>query len=57
MSKIFLRHTFTKNTFDIVVDSPLKPRILNPYLYTFSLYENASFTIVSAETEYISTRS
>jgi hypothetical protein len=27
------------------------------YLYTFSLYENASFIIVSAETEYISTRS
>jgi hypothetical protein len=28
-----------------------------PYLYTFSLYENASFIIVSAETEYTSTRS
>jgi hypothetical protein len=28
-----------------------------PYLYTFSLCENASFIIVSAETEYISTRS
>jgi hypothetical protein len=28
-----------------------------PYLYIFSLYENASFIIVSAETEYISTRS
>jgi hypothetical protein len=27
------------------------------YLYTFSLYENASFIIVSADTEYISTRS
>ena len=27
------------------------------YLYTFSLYENASLIIVSAETEYISTRS
>ena len=26
------------------------------YLYTFSLYENASLIIVSAETEYISTR-
>ena len=26
-----------------------------PYLYTFSLYENASFIIFSAETEYIST--
>jgi len=44
LSKIFLRHTFTKNIFDIVFDSPFKPRILNPYLYTFSLYENASFT-------------
>jgi hypothetical protein len=32
-----------------------KPRLLNPYLYTFSLYENPSFIIVSAETEYIST--
>jgi len=47
MSKTFLRHTLTKNIFDIVVDFPLKPRILNPYLYTFSLYENPSFTIVS----------
>ena len=28
-----------------------KPRLLNPYLYTFSLYENPSFIIVSAETE------
>jgi hypothetical protein len=28
-----------------------------PYLYTFSLYENPSFIICSAETEYISTRS
>jgi hypothetical protein len=28
-----------------------------PYLYTFSLYENPSLIIVSAETEYISTRS
>jgi hypothetical protein len=30
---------------------------LKPYLYTFSLYENPSFIIFSAETEYISTRS
>jgi hypothetical protein len=29
--------------------------LLTPYLYTFSLYENPSFTIVSAETAYIST--
>ena len=28
-----------------------------PCLYAFSLHENPSFTIVSAETEYISTRS
>ena len=28
-----------------------------PYLYTFLLYENPSFIIASAETEYISTRS
>ena len=26
--------------------------LLTPYLYTFSLYENPSFIIVSAETEY-----
>ena len=30
--------------------------LLTPYLYTFSLYENASLIIFSAETEYISTR-
>jgi hypothetical protein len=30
--------------------------ILILYLYTFSLYENASLIIFSAETEYISTR-
>jgi hypothetical protein len=29
---------------------------LTLYLYTFSLYENASLIIFSAETEYISTR-
>ena len=48
MSKTLLCHTLIKNIFDI---------LLTPYLYTFSLYENASFIIVSAETEYISTRS
>jgi hypothetical protein len=31
--------------------------LLTPYLYTFSLYENPSFIIFSAETGYISTRS
>jgi hypothetical protein len=35
----------------------LSPVLDSIYLYTFSLYENASFIIVSAETEYISTRS
>jgi hypothetical protein len=35
-----------------------KPRLLNPYLYTFSIfYENPSFIIVSTETEYFSTGS
>jgi hypothetical protein len=36
-----------------------KPRLLNHYLYTFSnlLYENPSLIIVSAETEYFTTRS
>ena len=32
-----------------------QPQLLNSDLYTFSLYENPSFIIVSAETEYIST--
>ena len=49
MSKIFLRHTLIKKIFLTF--------LLKPYLYTFSLYENASLIIVSAETEYISTRS
>jgi hypothetical protein len=31
--------------------------LLTSYLYTFSLYENPSFIIFSAETEYIATRS
>jgi hypothetical protein len=31
--------------------------LLTSYLYTFSLYENPSFIIFSAETEYIETRS
>ena len=47
MWKILLRHILikTKLTF-----------LLTPYLYTFSLYENPSFIIFSAETEYISRR-
>ena len=44
-----LRHIDNKNIFDIFVDFLI--------FITFSLYENASFIIVSAETEYISTRS
>jgi hypothetical protein len=42
MSKIFLRHTLTKKKISLL------------YLYTFSLYENASLIIFSAETEYMS---
>jgi hypothetical protein len=38
MLKTLLRHTLTKNIFDIVVDSLI--------LYTFSLDEIPSFTIV-----------
>jgi hypothetical protein len=49
MSKTLLRHTLIKKIFFTF--------LLTPYLYTFSLYENPSFIIVSAETEYISTRS
>ena len=43
MSKILLRHTLTKKFLHFGL----------LYLYTFSLYENASLIIVSAETEYI----
>ena len=39
MSKIFIRHTLTKKIIDILI----------LYLYTFSLYENASLIIFSAE--------
>jgi hypothetical protein len=49
MSKICLRHTLIKKYpwhFSWLL-----------YLYTVSLFENASLIIVSAETEYISTRS
>ena len=47
MSKTFLRHTLIKKK--------ILTFLLKPYLYTFSLYENPSFIIFSAETEYIST--
>jgi hypothetical protein len=49
MSKTILRHTLMNKYFWHFC--------WLPYLYTFSLCENASFIIVSAETEYISTRS
>ena len=49
MSKTLLRHTLIKKIFLTF--------LLTPYLYTFSLFENPSFIIFSAETEYISTRS
>ena len=49
MSKTLLRHTLIKQIFLTF--------LLKPYLYAFSLYENPSFIIFSAETEYISTRS
>jgi hypothetical protein len=49
MSKTLLRHTLIIKIFLTF--------LLKPYLYTFSLFENPSFIIFSAETEYISTRS
>jgi hypothetical protein len=46
-----------KNTFTSHIDKKIfLTFLLTPYLYTFSLYENASLIIFSAETEYISTR-
>jgi hypothetical protein len=41
---------------EMLNDVMSKPQLLNPDLSAFSLYENSSFIIVSAETEYISTR-
>jgi hypothetical protein len=49
MSKTILRHILIKKIFLTF--------LLTPYLYTFSLYENPSFIIFSAETEYMATRS
>jgi hypothetical protein len=47
-----------KNTLTSRIDKQIfLTFLLTPYLYTFSLYENPSFIIFSAETEYISTRS
>jgi hypothetical protein len=47
------RHTFTSH-----IDNKIfLTFLLTPYLYTFSLCENPSFIIFSAEMEYISTRS
>jgi hypothetical protein len=46
-----------KNTFTSHIDKNIFLKFLfKPYLYTFSLYENSSFIIFSAETEYISTK-
>ena len=44
MSKTLLRHTLIKKIFLTF--------LLKPYLYTFSLYENPSFIIFSAETKW-----
>jgi hypothetical protein len=46
-----------KNIFTSHIDKQicLTFLFLTTYLYTFSLYENPSFIIFSAETEYIST--
>jgi hypothetical protein len=47
-----------KDTFTSHIDNKIfLTFLLTPYLYTFSLYENSSFIIFSAETEYCSTRS
>jgi hypothetical protein len=44
-----------KNNFTSHIDKKIfLTFLLTPYLYTFSLYENPSFIIFSAETEYIS---
>ena len=47
-----------KDTFTSRIDKQIfLTFLLTPYLYTFSLYENPSFIIFYAETEYIATRS
>jgi hypothetical protein len=47
-----------KDTFTSHIDKKIfLTFLLTPYLYTFSLFENPSFIIFSAETEYIATRS
>jgi hypothetical protein len=47
-----------KDTFTSHIDRKIfLTFLLTPYLYIFSLYENPSFIIFSAETEYISTGS
>jgi hypothetical protein len=52
------RYVNVKDTFTSHIDKKIfLIFLLTPYLYTFSLYENPSFIIFSAETEYISTRS
>jgi hypothetical protein len=53
------RYSFViKDTFKSHIDKQIfLTFLLTPYLYTFSLCENPSLIIFSAETEYISTRS
>jgi hypothetical protein len=46
---IFL-HNLISN--EMLNDVMSKPQLLNPDLYTFSLYENSSFIIVSADRIY-----
>jgi hypothetical protein len=63
MSKIFvyqcvkLSEVNVKDTFTSHIDKQIfLTFLLTPYLYTFSLYENPSFIIFSAETKCISTQ-
>jgi hypothetical protein len=51
LSEVNVKDTFTSH-----IDKKISLTfLLTPYLYTFSLYENPSFIIFSAETEYIAT--
>jgi hypothetical protein len=52
-----IRYTRVSSNYHTLIEKYFWHFCWLPYLYTFSLYENASFVIVSAETEYISTRS
>jgi hypothetical protein len=53
LSEVNVKDTFTSH-----IDKKIfLTFLLTPYLYTFTLYENPSFIIFSAETEYIATKS